>query len=85
MKTIIKELIDENINPSLAEHAGAVELVSVETEEDHLVVTVKYQGACVGCPSSTAGTLRMIEFFLREELTAPNLEVRKQEDIYPWG
>ncbi len=85
MKNKIKELIEENINPSLAEHAGAIELVSVENEEENLVVIVKYQGACVGCPSSSAGTLRMIEFFLREELSAPNLVVKKQEDIYPWG
>ncbi len=44
----IKELIENEINPQLALHAGGCELVDVEDG----VVTLKLFGGCSGCPSS---------------------------------
>lgn len=44
----IQELIDEEINPQLALHAGGCELVDV----DDGVVTIRLFGGCSGCPSS---------------------------------
>lgn len=44
----IKELIEQEINPQLALHAGGCELVDVEDG----VVTLRLYGGCSGCPSS---------------------------------
>ena len=81
MEDIIKNLIEEHINPSLSMHDGGIKLISVTTDEDFLVVTVQYSGSCTSCPSSELGTLNMIEMFLREELTAPNLMVKKYNSM----
>jgi Fe-S cluster biogenesis protein NfuA len=45
----LKEVIQNEINPSLALHAGGCELVDV----DDGVVTLRMYGGCSGCPSST--------------------------------
>lgn len=51
---MIKKLLDENIRPAVAMDGGDVEFDSFIDG----VVKVKMQGACTGCPSSTA-TLKM--------------------------
>ena len=43
-------------------------------ELDGNILTVKYQGACGGCPSAMMGTLQAIEGILRTEFN-PYLEV----------
>ena len=44
----IKELIEKEINPQLALHAGGCDLVDV----DDGVITLRLFGGCSGCPSS---------------------------------
>ena len=44
----IKQVIEEDINPYLAMHAGGCELIDV----DDGVVTLRMFGGCSGCPSS---------------------------------
>lgn len=44
----LKSVIENEINPMLALHAGGCELVDV----DDGVVTIKMYGGCSGCPSS---------------------------------
>jgi Fe-S cluster biogenesis protein NfuA len=44
----VKEIIEKDINPQLAFHAGGCELIDV----DDGVVTIRLFGGCSGCPSS---------------------------------
>ena len=44
----IKKIIDEEINPQLALHAGSCELV----EYTDGIATIRLFGGCSGCPSS---------------------------------
>lgn len=46
----------ENVRPALEMHNGNVELVGVDEKKG--VVSVKFQGACTGCPMSQI-TLKM--------------------------
>lgn len=57
----INKVIDENIRPALAADGGGLEIVNFE---DNLL-SVRYQGACGGCPSSTGGTLFAIQNLLQ--------------------
>ncbi|MGH7162888.1 MAG: NifU family protein [Planctomycetota bacterium] len=60
----VQEVIDE-IRPYLQGDGGDCELMDVE---DDGTVTLRFHGACGGCPSSTA-TLKMgIENTLRERV-----------------
>jgi Fe-S cluster biogenesis protein NfuA len=55
----------ETVRPSLQEHGGDVEYVSVDDEG---VVSVKLTGACGHCPNSQM-TLKMgIESYLKKEI-----------------
>lgn len=57
----IKQLIDEQIRPTLQGDGGDLDVVSLEGN----LLSVHYQGACGSCPSSIAGTLRGIENLVR--------------------
>ena len=46
MEKVIKQLLDEEINPALADHKGGCELVSVEGS----TANIRLLGGCVGCP-----------------------------------
>ena len=60
----VQALFEEMVNPRIAAHGGAVELVDVEGSD----VYIRMTGGCQGCAASAA-TLRMgIERTLREEL-----------------
>ncbi len=64
----VQQLIDEMINPRIAAHGGAVELVDV----DDKVLYLRMSGGCQGCAASAA-TLRMgIERMVREAV--PEIE-----------
>jgi len=69
-ESIIESLMDEIIRPALANDGGGLELLKVEGND----VTIKYQGACGSCPSSTGGTLAAIERALKGYCD-PNIEV----------
>ncbi|HEV2146685.1 MAG TPA: NifU family protein [Longimicrobiaceae bacterium] len=60
----VQAVFDELVNPRIAAHGGAVELVDVEEN----TVFIRMSGGCQGCAASAA-TLRMgIERTLREEI-----------------
>lgn len=53
MRHKIQQLLDEEINPSVASHGGRIDLVDYANR----VVYIKMSGGCQGCASSKA-TLR---------------------------
>jgi Fe-S cluster biogenesis protein NfuA len=67
---IVEEILDRTVRPGLQADGGDLEVL----ELDGNVLTVRYQGACGGCPSSMMGTLQAIEGILRTEFN-PYLEV----------
>ena len=67
---IVEAILDSSIRPALANDGGGLEVIEVEGH----IVRIRYQGACGGCPSSTGGTLRVIENHLRSQL-APEIKV----------
>ena len=67
---IVEAILDESVRPALANDGGGLEVIEVEGQ----IVRIRYQGACGGCPSSTGGTLRVIENHLRSQLD-PNIKV----------
>jgi Fe-S cluster biogenesis protein NfuA len=67
---IIEAVLDSSVRPALANDGGGLEVIEV----DGHIVRIRYQGACGGCPSSTGGTLRVIENHLRSQLD-PEIKV----------
>ena len=67
---IVEAILDSSIRPALANDGGGLEVIEVEGP----IVRIRYQGACGGCPSSTGGTLRVIENHLRSQLD-PDIKV----------
>jgi Fe/S biogenesis protein NfuA len=63
MRRKIQTLIDEMINPAVASHGGAVELVDYVNNK----VFVRMTGGCQGCASSTATLKSGIERLVKEE------------------
>jgi Fe-S cluster biogenesis protein NfuA len=66
----IEEILDRTVRPGLQADGGDLEIL----ELDGNILTVRYQGACGGCPSAMMGTLQAIEGILRTEYN-PYLEV----------
>ena len=64
-------IIDGEIRPMLSMHGGDLDIVNFEKN----VLTIKYQGACGGCPSAALGTRQMIESVLQEKLD-PKITVK---------
>lgn len=61
----IKKVIEDEINPYLAMHAGGCELVDVD---DDGVVVLKLFGGCSGCPSSQITLFNGIVPILKEKV-----------------
>ena len=72
----IEKVLDEKVRDFLARDGGGLEVMGIDGDKVH----VAYQGACGGCPSSTAGTLRFIESTLTLALNHP-IEVILTEDM----
>ncbi|HYH79288.1 MAG TPA: NifU family protein [Longimicrobium sp.] len=69
----IQRVLDELVNPRIAAHGGAVELVDVADD----TVYVRMSGGCQGC-SASAATLRMgVERMVKDEVP----EVREIVDL----
>jgi Fe-S cluster biogenesis protein NfuA len=66
----INDILDRTVRPALQGDGGDLEVLGLE--DDRLFV--RYQGACGGCPSASAGTLQAIEGILKDEFN-PNIEV----------
>ena len=59
----IQRIIEDDINPYLAMHAGGCELLDVEDG----VVTLRMYGGCSGCPSSQITLFNGIIPILKEK------------------
>ena len=72
----IKQLLDERVRPMVAMDGGDIVFESFEDG----VVTLRMQGACAGCPSSTA-TLKMgIENMLKHYI--PEVQEVRPAEFY---
>ena len=69
ISALIVDILDEYIKPAVASDGGNIAFRSYD--EEHKVVSVVLQGACSGCPSSTATLKSGIENLLKEML--PNM------------
>jgi Fe-S cluster biogenesis protein NfuA len=74
----VEAIFEEDINPSLAMHAGSATVKKVWEEDKVVKVLIEFHGSCVGCDSSESATLIGIQNFLREELEINGLEVIKE-------
>lgn len=59
----IDDILGRTVRPALQMDGGDL----IVTGKEGRYVTIAYQGACGGCPSSTSGTLNAIESVLRQE------------------
>ena len=66
----IQKVVDELINPGVAQHGGHVALIDVQGNQ----VVLQFSGGCHGCASSIATLKVGIEATLKEEVS-PDLEV----------
>jgi Fe-S cluster biogenesis protein NfuA len=66
----IESILDLTIRPGLQADGGDVEVIDIQDN----IVTLRYLGACGGCPSSMEGTLEAIKAILRDEYD-PAIEV----------
>jgi Fe-S cluster biogenesis protein NfuA len=62
----IKEILEERINPAVAEHGGSVDFLSFENG----TLRLQMSGACSGCAGSTStirfGVENMMTYFVPE-------------------
>lgn len=63
----IENILDATIRPSLHMDGGDVEVIDMVDD----LVTIRYLGACGGCPSSLEGTLYAIKQVVSEGLARP--------------
>ena len=66
LRAQVAELL-EQIRPAIQEDGGDIELVSVDTDG---VVSIRFLGACIGCPSSEITLRDGIARNLRERIPA---------------
>ena len=59
----IEGILDATIRPGLQADGGDVEAIHLENH----ILTIRYMGACGGCPSSMEGTLEAIRHILKTE------------------
>ncbi|OQY39223.1 MAG: iron-sulfur cluster assembly scaffold protein NifU [Spirochaetaceae bacterium 4572_7] len=61
----IEKIFDAEIRPLLMRDGGNVKILDMFFDPDYTLVTIKYQGACSGCASSSTGTLQFIQDTIR--------------------
>lgn len=64
MYKVVNEIIKEKVRPLLMEHYGDIELLSVENN----CVTVKFLGACKGCPSAQETLQEIVLANIQQEI-----------------
>ena len=74
----VERIFEDDINPSLAMHAGSATVKNVWDQDGITKILIEFHGSCVGCDSSESATLIGIQEFLREELENDSLEVVKE-------
>jgi len=62
--TLIDKIFQMDVYPMLASHGGGLEIMDI----DGFVITIKYFGACNGCPISESATLPGIEAILQDKI-----------------
>ena len=60
----VKKLLEEEVNPKLAEHFGGAEFVQIKED----TVYIKMLGACGGCPSVQTTIEEVIEEIILKEV-----------------
>ena len=60
----IEAALSDKVRPALASDGGGLKVLKIEDDK----LYIQYEGACSGCSSSTAGTLRFIQSALRVAL-----------------
>lgn len=75
---MIKELLETRIRPAVAEDGG--DIVFKGWDEKTGTVTVKMQGACDGCPSSSVTLKSGIENMLRHYVPEVSAVVQEEEE-----
>ena len=60
---MIDSILDRTVRPYLQYDGGDIEVMGYEKN----ILTVRYEGACGGCPSAQSGTLESIVGVLRSE------------------
>jgi NifU-like protein len=68
---IIEEVIEKEVRPYIALDAGGIKILDLHEGRE---VRISYEGACVGCHSSTGSTLQAIQRILRARVH-PELSV----------
>jgi len=66
----IERVLDAQVRPILHQDGGDVDVEDFRMDGEIPVVTIAYQGACLGCMSATVGTQEFIENILKEKLDA---------------
>lgn len=66
---MIQVFFDAEIRPMLQSDGGDIDIVDILEKDDKIELQVRYQGACHGCASSTAGTLYFIEEKIHQALS----------------
>lgn len=64
MENKIKDILERKVNPILSTHEGKAHLVKIEGD----TVTVKFDGACAGCPSAAVTLEEIVATAIKEEL-----------------
>ncbi|NKQ41401.1 MAG: iron-sulfur cluster assembly scaffold protein NifU [Sulfurovum sp.] len=64
----VERVIDENIRQMLIMDGGDLEILDIKEHELCTDIYIRYLGACVGCESSSTGTLYAIEGTLNQKL-----------------
>jgi Fe-S cluster biogenesis protein NfuA len=67
----IEAILDRTIRPGLQADGGDIEVLELKDNQ----LSIVYQGACGGCPSSMMGTLDAIQGIIRSEMNLPDLIV----------
>ena len=64
MENKIKDILEKKVNPILSTHEGQAHLVKVVGD----TVTVKFDGACAGCPSAAVTLEEIVATAIMDEL-----------------
>jgi|TARA_R110002051_G_scaffold234228_1_gene295819 Fe-S cluster biogenesis protein NfuA len=76
----IHQIFEEDINPSLEMHAGSAAVRDINITDNKIKIKIKFQGSCVGCPSSETATLSGIQAYLEEEIQDYKIVIIKEDD-----
>lgn len=68
---LVNSALEGEVYSAMAMHNGGLTIEDI----DGLIVYIKYQGACVGCPMANSGTLMFVEYTLQEKID-PRIRVK---------